>query len=134
MAKNMAVIMNKILDKIENECGFLTTHIHIINAFKNHKTALILSYILKKNKKSKKTKEDDWFIMKYEEIQNSVGCTIPAIKRSILELQDFGILESKRIGIPAMKHYKVDKELLVGILIENYKFNLGKTSGKAKKK
>lgn len=66
----------------------------------------------------------EWFVVKYPDIERIAGVKRRKIVMAMKRFREIGIIKTSRKSIPAMQHYKIDKDMIVQIAMErilNYK-------------
>lgn len=110
-SKNTIKRIQQVLKQIA-ESNLICTHEYLIQ-LTDGKMALVISYILYMENKLT-DKDYQWFVLKYNDIICMTGVTRRTIHATMKWLHDFGIIDIEKRGVPAMQHYKLYKDILVG--------------------
>lgn len=104
------------------ECSHTKKHLVIpyflIRAFdEDLYKAGIMSFLLYMEGKLT-NKKYKWFVAKYPDVEKYTGAKRKRIVAAMQDFRDSGIIQTKRKGIPAMQHYKIDKDMLIQLCME----------------
>ena len=116
------------IEKALDECSKNTNHLVLpaclIRAFDDDVyKAAVMSFLLYMEGKLTNRKYK-WFMTKYPEVEKFTGAKRKRIIQIMKELREAGIIKTQFRGIPAMQHYRIDRDMLIQLCMErilNYK-------------
>jgi hypothetical protein len=109
------------------DCGRTTRHLVIpsclIRAFDEDLfMAAVMSFLLYMERKLTKAEEyeedSDWFVVKYPDIERFTGVRRQRIQKVMKDFRALGLIKTKKSGMPAMQHYRVDWDMLIQLCME----------------
>lgn len=118
----------KSTEKIENivyhiisDSAYLLVNKKLIYTF-GLEPAVFLSNLINKYfyfKDKNQLKNNSWFYLVHEQQINEIGISLLKLRKCKVQLKEFGVIDTKMIGVPAKEYYKIDFNILFELLTEN---------------
>lgn len=114
------------INRIENAIKAIKTsphglivHEYFIKAFGNLEVSIIFSFLLyMEHNLGVNEYPDSWFCIIYRHVAKYTGVKIKRVPLSIHQLRNAGLLDTKREGIPAKVHYRINHVALMELLYD----------------
>lgn len=64
------------------------------------------------------SQDGEMFVVKYPEVTITTGVKRIKLGNIMKSFREYGLIETKQMGVPAYQHYKINKDLLVSLMME----------------
>ena len=112
------------IDAFSTDSSFMVINHRLINTFGLEKASVLanlietLSYSLDFNTTETDEKDREWFFLTNKKQLEKLQISERSFRKIKKELQEQGILKTKRVGIPSKEYYPIDFDALDEVLIE----------------
>ena len=103
------------------QSGWFPVHRALIKRL-GWREALLLQYLVNLHSRLKRSKrykwQDGWFFATVARLQDELDLTEEIQRNIVKKLVESGCLETKKMGLPAKRHFRIDAEKLVEMIVE----------------
>ena len=111
-------IEKAIKDTKESPCG-LIVHEYFLKAFGNLDVAVVFSFLLyMEHHCGVNEYPDSYFCILYRHAAQYCGINQHRVSRTVSQMKQAGLIDTKRVGVPAKVHYRINKIVMMELLYE----------------